>query len=135
MSKSIASAIDELLRFAGPSRAVFRRAAVAARIGTVEIGAGQRVVLQLASANHDPTRFDDAERLDLSRDTSAHLAFGGGSHSCVGATIIRSATEIATRALLAVIPSVPSIERVEWIDGFALRAPSSLIVTVLSSRR
>jgi cytochrome P450 len=132
---SVAPAIDELLRFAGPSRAVFRRATVIARIGSVEIGAGRRVVLELASANHDPARFDDPERLDLSREASAHLAFGSGSHSCVGATMIRSATEIATRALLAAIPCVPSIEHVEWIDGFALRAPSSLIVTVPSSPR
>jgi cytochrome P450 len=125
----IGRAIEELLRFAGPSRAVFRRARAAVRIGAAHIGAGQRVALMLADANRDATRFPDPDRLDLTRDASGHLAFGRGSHSCVGASIIRLAVTVATQALIGATHGTPSVDAVEWIDGFAIRAPSSLIVT------
>lgn len=125
----VAAAIDELLRLSGPSRAVFRQALTDVRVASVQIGAGQRVVLELSAANRDPARFAAPDRLDLSRDATRHLALGAGSHSCVGAAIVRSAAQVATRALLAAIPRSPTIASVEWIDGFALRAPSSLTVT------
>jgi cytochrome P450 len=125
----ISTAVDELLRFAGPSRAVFRRARADAQIGQAPIEAGQRVVLMLASANRDPAKFPDPDRLDFARDASDHLAFGHGSHSCVGASLVRMAVVAATNALLAVTRNV-SIVDAQWLDGFAIRAPSSLVVTL-----
>lgn len=125
------AAVDELLRFAGPSRAVFRRAHRDVVIGDAAIRAEQRVVLLLQSANRDPLVFHDADRLDLSRDASRHVAFGEGRHVCVGAPIIRVAIETATNALLERVGGV-SVDDVQWLDGFAIRAPSSLLVTLSS---
>jgi len=111
---------------------VFRRAVTATRIGDIDIASGERVILMLASANRDPLVFDDPDRLDLSRDASRHLALGRGLHSCVGASIIRLATSVATDALLGAVRGAATVDGVEWLDGFAIRAPSSLFVTLPS---
>lgn len=125
----ISTVVDELLRFAGPSRVVFRRARSETNIRSVRIEAGQRVALMLARANRDPEKFREPHRLDFTRDASAHLAFGHGPHSCVGASIVRMAVVTATGALLRVARDVAVVD-VEWLDGFAIRAPSSLVVTL-----
>jgi cytochrome P450 len=119
--------IDELLRFAGPSRAVFRRVRAEIQIGDANIEAGQRVALMLARANRDPEKFFEPDRLDFARDASAHLAFGHGAHACVGASIVRMAVVAATNALLRVARDVTVLD-VQWLDGFAIRAPLSLVV-------
>ena len=72
-------AIDELLRFAGPS------------LTQVRVRGGERVELRLAEANRDPGEFHDPDRLDLRRDASGHVAFGGGSHACVGGALVKAA--------------------------------------------
>jgi cytochrome P450 len=128
-SGDCASSIDELLRFAGPSRAVFRRAGPKGSApvrGDVRIAPGQRVILMLHAANRDPARFPDPNRLDLARDASGHVAFGRGSHSCVGAPVVRLAVEIATNALLEASEGYVGVTDVQWLDGFAIRAPVRL---------
>jgi cytochrome P450 len=128
-SGDCASSIDELLRFAGPSRAVFRRAGPkgsAPLRSDAPIAPGQRVILMLHDANRDPARFPDPDRLDLARDASGHVAFGRGSHSCVGAPVVRLAVEIATNALLEASEGHVGVRDVQWLDGFAIRAPVSL---------
>ena len=74
------NATDELLRFAGPS------------LMQARIRAGERVELILADANRDPDEFPDPDRLDLRRkNSSSHLAFGGGPHACVGGPLVKAA--------------------------------------------
>jgi cytochrome P450 len=59
-----------------------------------------------SSANHDPERFGDPDRLDLTRDASGHVAFGHGIHHCLGAPLARLEGEIAISALLARFPAL-----------------------------
>ena len=72
-------AIDELLRYAGPSL-IQRR-----------IKDGELVELHLAEANRDPDQYPDPNTLDLTRDATGHLAFGAGAHACVGAQLVKAA--------------------------------------------
>ena len=51
---------------------------------------GQWVTLALVAANHDPAVFEDPARVDIARQPNAHVAFGGGMHSCVGAAVGRA---------------------------------------------
>jgi cytochrome P450 len=127
-SSLLGPAVEELLRLAGPSRAVFRRAAAAAEIGAVRIAEGSRVVLLLAAANRDPARFDDPDRLSFDRADPAHLAFSRGAHFCSGAAFIRAAVAAVTRTLLDTLGRGVARE-VAWIDGFAIRGVESLVVT------
>ncbi|MEP6491926.1 MAG: cytochrome P450 [bacterium] len=123
-------AIEELLRLAGPSRAVFRVALSDVAIGAARIRPGERVALMLAAANRDPALFADADRFDPERHADQHLAFGKGTHSCVGASMIRMAAAAATGALLSATANVKLIGEIDWVEGFAIRAPSSLYATL-----
>ena len=115
-----------LLRLTGPSRAVFRTAMSALEIGEARVGAGDRVVLMLSAANRDPAKYVDPDHFDVHRDTSGHLAFGRGAHACSGAALIREAIAIGTRALLDATSLLELAGDVEWLDGFAIRGPTSL---------
>jgi cytochrome P450 len=115
------SAIEELLRFAGPSRAQFRRAVASTALGSVRIAKGD--------ANRDPAHFSDPHELDLLRTPRGHLAFGSGGHACVGSPLIRMAAAVATRALFTRFARMRLSPPVQWRGGFAIRGPASLCVS------
>jgi cytochrome P450 len=117
-------AVEELLRFANPlNHATDRYAPEPLEVGGVMIPAGEPVLVVTSSANRDPARFPDPDRLDLGRDASGHVAFGHGIHYCVGAPLARLEGEIAFGGLLARFPGLSLA-----VDPAALRwRPSSLI--------
>lgn len=123
-------AIEELLRLAGPSSAVFRVAREDLTLGGTRIGGGERVILRLAAANRDPGRFPDPDRLDLRRGDRQHLAFGAAPHACPGARLIRVAAALCTGALLGRTAHVELAGSVSWTGGYAIRAPATLPVTL-----
>jgi cytochrome P450 len=117
-------AIEELLRYANPlNHATDRYAPEPLEVGGVMIPADEPVLVVTSSANRDPARFPDPDRLDLGRDASGHVAFGHGIHYCVGAPLARLEGEIAFGALLSRFPGLSLA-----VDPAALRwRPSSLI--------
>jgi cytochrome P450 len=117
-------AVEELLRYANPlNHATDRYAPESFEVGGVMIPAGEPVLVVTSSANRDPARFPDPDRLDVGRDASGHVAFGHGIHYCVGAPLARLEGEIAFGALLARFPGLSLA-----VDPAALRwRPSSLI--------
>ena len=126
----ISRAADELLRITSPSRAVFRCADADICIGAASIAAGERVILMIAAANLDAAQFCDPTRIDPSRGSVGHLALGMGMHPCLGASLVRAALTCATTALLNATTSVDRAGQVDWLDGFAIRAPTSLPVVL-----
>jgi cytochrome P450 family 142 subfamily A polypeptide 1 len=58
-------------------------------IGGQTIREGQQVVLMYPSANRDPKHFEDPERYDVTRTPNHHIAFGFGTHFCLGAALAR----------------------------------------------
>ena len=101
------AAVEELLRYASPvNHANDRFTTEDVPVGGVVIPAGEWVIPAIASADRDPARFPGPDRLDLSRDTSGHLAFGHGIHHCLGAPLARMEAEVALGALLARYPGL-----------------------------
>lgn len=127
---TLAAATNELLRFAGPSRAVFRTALAPVEFGDVAIDAGDEVVLLLAQANRDPARFTDPDALDVRRSGSGHLAFGAGVHGCVGASLVRMVLQESIAAFVRTSREFELHDRdgagVTWLNGFASRSPRSI---------
>jgi cytochrome P450 len=74
------------------------------RIGGVDIPAGQTVVIAVASANRDESRFTDPDEMDITRPANHHVAFGYGVHYCLGAPLARLEAGIAFNKLLDAFP-------------------------------
>jgi len=122
------AAIEELLRYAGLARMLFRQAMAEVTIGNFTIAEGGHVVLHVASANRDPEQFPDPNRLDLGRRPAGQLALGAGGHSCAGAALIRMAATVATRAFVSGIGVAELSGEVEWQGGAGFRSPRELWV-------
>lgn len=119
-----------MLRFAGPAKAQFRKAAASVTIGECTIQQDQQAIVRLDVANRDPAMFPDPHRLQFDRRGPSHLAFGAGFHACVGSAPIRSAASVATKTLLdrfhfAGHTAVP-------VDCFAMRYLKSLTAILTS---
>lgn len=82
-------ATEEILRYEGPIRAQARWAKNTVELRGKTIEAGSRVLLAVMSANHDPEVFVDPDRLVIDRSPNPHLAFGAGSHQCLGSPLAR----------------------------------------------
>ena len=71
-------AVEELLRYDGPTTAQGRVVQVEHELHGRTLKAGDRVFLMINSANRDPRAYPDPDRLDVERDGVPHLAFGFG---------------------------------------------------------
>lgn len=97
-------AVEELLRFDGPSKTFIRVPVAPLEIGGHEIAAGQHLWLAILAADHDPAVFRDPERLDIRRSPNPHIAFGAGIHFCLGSALARAEARVAFGALLERFP-------------------------------
>jgi cytochrome P450 family 142 subfamily A polypeptide 1 len=82
-------ATEEFIRYVSPVNNMCRVATEDVEIGGETIRAGQQVVLMYPSANRDPEHFTDPEAFDIGRHPNQHLAFGFGTHFCLGASLAR----------------------------------------------
>ena len=124
--QSAEQAMEELLRYAGVLRVLSRTATQDIELNGVSIRKGDRVLLRVFAANHDPARFADPKRLDCARRDAGHFAFGAGGHACVAASLIRTAAITMTLPLLARFASVHFARPVEWQGGSTMRSPAAL---------
>lgn len=95
----VAGAVEEVLRFVTPLNNMFRRAAVDAEVRGQKIRRGDRLVLLYPAANRDEDAFADPHRFDIRRTPNPHVAFGFGTHLCVGANFARASLAAAFGAL------------------------------------
>jgi cytochrome P450 len=125
-------AIEELLRYDGPTaRSSPHYTLVDVEVGDVVIPAGSVVIIGIASANRDPRRFPDPDRLDVTR-AGSHLAFGHGIHRCVGAALARVEGRVAIGTLVRRFPSLrPTVPLAEltWLPFPVFRGVAALPVS------
>jgi cytochrome P450 enzyme len=94
------NALEEVLRYdffarTGPSRYALEDL----ELRGVLVKRGQLVFPSLAGAMRDPEVFPDPDRLDIRRDLSRSIAFGGGIYHCLGVGLARVEVELAVAAL------------------------------------
>lgn len=83
-------AIEEMLRYVTPIRAMRRTASVDVEWGDETIREGDKVVCWFQSANRDPAVFEDPDTVRIDRAENDHIGFGWGIHSCMGSHLARA---------------------------------------------
>ncbi len=122
-------AVEEMLRFDGPAPAMTRIARRDLDLRGRTVREGDRVFCMLGAASRDPEMFEEPERLDIGRWPNRHLAFGYGTHFCLGAPLARLEGRIAFRAILDRCPGLTLAESdPEWVDSLSLRGLKALRV-------
>ncbi|GAA3790855.1 cytochrome P450 [Streptomyces phyllanthi] len=105
--KVVANAVEELLRYLTIVHSnVFRVATEDLTLSGTRIKAGEAVSMNLPAGNWDPAYTTDPGTFDLDRDTRGHLAFGYGTHQCVGQQLARAELQIALPTLLRRLPEL-----------------------------
>jgi hypothetical protein len=92
---------EEVLRFMGPLQFNFRTTTKETELSGAHLRQNEKVCVFIASANRDPRRWPDADRFDIERKTTGHMAFGTGIHGCVGQVLARLEGEALFSALTA----------------------------------
>lgn len=126
------TAFDETLRFDSSAPYVFRTTPHETEIAGVRIGRHEKVLLLLASANRDETRWERADEFDVTRRVSGHMAFGTGIHGCVGQMVARLEAEAVLSALANRVAAIEIVGDAVYRDSSGLRALSSLPIRVVT---
>jgi len=122
-------AVEEFLRYDGPSNSIARVVASAHELGGKELREGDRVFAMVNAANRDPRRFERPHALDLGRTPNRHLTFGQGIHFCLGAPLARLEAKVCLGQLAARYPGMRyGRGAVDWIDALVMRGPGLLPV-------
>jgi cytochrome P450 len=126
----VPNAVNEALRLESPIRCFTRHVARDAEIGGVSIAEGSRVLVLYGAANRDERRWEDAERFDITRpNAAAHLAFGAGEHSCLGAHLARLEMHALMKAMVQTVSRMEIGEPVFALNN-TLRGLASLPMTL-----
>ena len=122
-----ARAVEELLRLEGAVNFVVRTATIDQQVGDIGVPAGGVVFVDLRAVNTDPRRYEEPNRLDLSRAPQQHLAFGGGIHHCIGAALSRLELAEALPALFRHYPNLQLLDaEPDWRESAAFHSLNSL---------
>lgn len=117
------AAIEEMLRFESPVIQFRRTTTRDTTLAGQHIAEGSKVFVYYCSANRDEAVFADPDRFDIDRQPRQHLAFGHGTHFCLGGTLARLQSKHLLREVLT---NLVEIEQAQPLVG----AKSSLVRSV-----
>ncbi len=104
------TAVDEFIRWVSPVLNMRRTATVDHGLHGQQLREGDELLLLYASANRDPRAFDKPDVLDVTREHNRHVAFGFGTHFCLGAHLARLEIRVMFEELLRRIPDWKLVE-------------------------
>ena len=122
------SVVEAVLRFRSTNQGVIRQVAEPVELDGVAFRVGESLIVNTAAANRDPRQFDDPDRFRVDAETPPHLAFGFGTHYCLGAALARVQLQEALLALVGQL-SCPSVITESDVDGGGLVGISSLVIS------
>ncbi len=123
------TALEEFLRFDSPLQLFERTATTDTEINGVRVREGQKIAALLGAANRDADVFEDADSMDLTRETNQHIAFGAGIHFCIGAPLARLEMAISLPALIARFPTLELAGEPNRRSTFVLRGYDTIYAT------
>ncbi|MEE4661915.1 MAG: cytochrome P450 [Halieaceae bacterium] len=122
------NAAKELMRWVSPVRHMVRTATDDLELGGKQIKTGDNIALWFPAANRDPSAFDQPNRLDITRDPKAHLAFGYGSHMCLGQHLATLEVARFYRELLSRLDYIEMTEEPTWVHAIFVGGLKSMPV-------
>ena len=99
-------AVEEFIRWVSPILNMRRTASETHELQGRTIREGDEVLLMYAAANRDPAQFDAPEHYDVDRSPNQHVAFGFGTHFCLGASLARLELRVMFEELLRRLPEM-----------------------------
>ena len=123
-------AIEEGIRWETPLLNFMRETTRDTELGGVQIPAGSTMAVNLGSANHDETRWENPEQFDIFRERKPHIGFGHGAHVCIGMHLARLESTVIFNTLFDRLPGLrldPDAPE-PYIAGMYFRSPPQLDV-------
>ena len=123
------NAVEETLRYESSQISWRRITTQDTTLGGIDIPAGTRIILNFASANHSPERFERPDDFDIHRaDANRHISFGKGIHFCLGAGLARMEARIALELLVERLPTLRLVEgqTLTFFPNITFRGPDAL---------
>jgi cytochrome P450 family 142 subfamily A polypeptide 1 len=102
----LAGAIEEMLRWTSPVKNMCRTLTADTEFHGTSLREGEKMMLLFESANFDEAQFDHPEQFDIHRDPNSHLAFGFGTHFCLGNQLARLELSLMTGRVLQRLPDL-----------------------------
>lgn len=102
----LTTAVEEMLRWVTPIKNMARTATRDVELGGQLVHEGEKLLLLYASANRDEQVFENPETFDVTRSPNEHVAFGFGSHFCLGNSLARLEIKVMVERVLARLPDL-----------------------------
>ncbi|MCG7580643.1 MULTISPECIES: cytochrome P450 [Mycolicibacterium] len=99
-------AIEEMLRWTSPVKNMCRTLTADTEFHGTSLKAGEKIMLMFESANFDESVFGDPENFRIDRNPNSHLAFGFGTHFCLGNQLARLELKIMLTKVLSRLPDL-----------------------------
>jgi len=99
-------AIEEMLRWTAPVKNMCRTLTADTEFHGTTLREGEKIMLLFESANFDETVFDQPEKFDIRRNPNSHMAFGFGTHFCLGNQLARLELSLMTGRVLERLPDL-----------------------------
>jgi cytochrome P450 family 142 subfamily A polypeptide 1 len=98
--------VEEMLRWVSPIKNMNRTLTQDYEFGGAQLSAGDQALLMYESANYDETHFDSPDVFNPKREPNDHVAFGVGSHFCLGSNLARYELRVFLDVVLDRIPDL-----------------------------
>ncbi|MEV4580976.1 cytochrome P450 [Nonomuraea jabiensis] len=120
----VRTAVEEALRFdANSGFGLPRYLKEETEVSGTVLPRGTTVICSMAAANRDESVFEAAAEMDLTRSPNPHLAFGSGSHSCLGQSLARTELQVVLEVLLRKLPTLElavPVEELHRVEGLVV---------------
>nr|ABP44023.1 cytochrome P450 [Mycolicibacterium gilvum PYR-GCK] len=100
------SAIEEMLRWTSPVKNMCRTLTADTEFHGTALKSGEKIMLMFESANFDESVFENPESFDIHRDPNSHVAFGFGTHFCLGNQLARLELKLMLGKILQRLPDM-----------------------------